>query len=658
MRILVYFILLVIGLTNIVAQSNLVLNPGFENCPYPMGATRELKKAGYLANNWLSPLDKRSPHFYRAPERSVAKANSGKSAIGLMLGGSKKEKSKTEFITGELKTPLVKDKVYCISFHLLLHRSSNWSSSHIGILFHNEEHLIKDVTDLNTLEANLYANNSEFVTNSKWQKFNGYYVANGGEKYLSFGAFSESESIELKELGIRSDFQMDGMQGKAYYQLDDISVIPFSDTSDCGCADPPVMENIELNNANKLTPYLFAIDASGSMRKDGVFDSLRSNLKALVDKLPLGTPITFSTFSSSAKLLYSGKIEHNTSNEIDDLLSTVNLGGGTNVLAGLEKSSKSWSSEGVDSARVILISDGNFYVNNNIEALVKKDYEEKGRRLTMIHIDSKAKGGERLAPYQTSFIHISPTELKGAIFQLYKATNAGAVPCDCVNEYTDTMNYHFVVDYSGSMSKNKNRAIKVLNELYEQVPPTAVISITAFSQEATQLYIGRKSEISEMELNTLLENHIVKGGTDPTPGVKNGLDLAKEMSDKRFSHLIIITDLKSNLLNEKWEMSSDISKMSKEIDLAVSSVAVDLGTSKDIMLSGRAQFDISTGIFREVSKAKFEKDLFDTFRSACDYSTQPYHYNPANDEFKKDVKRSVKMIFRELMKSGGVSVGL
>jgi len=623
-----------------------------------MGATRELKKSGYLANNWLSPLDKRSPHFYRAPERSVAKANSGKAAIGLVLGGSKKGKTKTEFITGELKSPLVKDQAYCVSFHLLLHRSSNWSASQIGVLFHNEENLIEDISDLTTLRANLYANNGDFVTNSKWQKFNGYYIANGGEKHLSFGAFSNSESIELKDLGIRSDFQLDGLQGKAYYQLDDLSVVPFSDSVDCGCADPPKQETIELSSTVKLKPYLFAIDASGSMRKDGVFDSLRNNLKALVSKLPLGTPITFSTFSSNAKMLFSGKMEHNTPKDIDDLLARVNLGGGTNVFAGLDKTSKSWTSSGIDSARVILISDGNFTVNNNIEAIVKKDFEEKGRLLTVIHIDSKAKGAERLEPYQATFIHISPSELKSAIFQVYKPTNVGAIPCECINEYNDTMNYHFVVDYSGSMSKNKNRAIKVLNGLYDQVPPTAVISIIAFSQEATQLYIGRKSEISEDELNTLLEDHIVKGGTDPTPGVKVGLDLAKKMSDKRFSHLIIITDLKSNLLNAKVEMQNDIIKMSKNIDLAVSSVAVDLGTSTDIMLSGRAQFDISTGIFREVSKAKFEKDLFDTYRSACDYTTQPYHYNPANDEFKKDVKRSAKMILRELMKSGGVSMGL
>jgi Mg-chelatase subunit ChlD len=656
MRSVFYICIWIIGLSSAIAQSNLVLNASFEDNSYPIGTVRELKKSGYLTSHWLSPLDKRSPHYFRAPKIGVAKANSGKVAVGLVLGGAKKEKSKIEYITGELKSPLVKGQTYCVSFYLLLHRSSNWSASKIGLLFHHDEHLISKVPDLNTLQASLYANNGSFVTNSKWQKFNGYFVASGGEKYLSFGAFAESESIELKELEIKSDFQLDGFQSKAFYQLDDFSVVPYFDSLDCGCASPPKKEVLHEDEKDGLQPFLFAIDASGSMRKDGVFDSLRQNLKVLVSNLPLNTPVTFSIFSSNAKNVFSGKVTGNTSNEIDEILSKVNLSGGTNVLAGLEEAYSSWPAEDGDSAQVILISDGNFTVSNNIVAIVKKEYEEKGRKLKVVHIDSKSRGYEKLEPYQASFVYVSPSELKSAIFQLYKPVFAGAIACECINSYTDTMNYHFVIDYSGSMKSNKNRAIRVVRSLFEKVPPTAVISITAFSQEATQLYIGRKSEISEGELDDLLTGHIVAGGTDPTPGVKNGLELAENMCEDRFSHLIIVTDLKADILNEKLEMTSLVQNASNDFDLAVSSVAVDLGTSKDIMLSGRAQFDTSTGVFREVSKTKFEKDLFDTEKSACDYTTQSYHYNPANDQFKKDVKRSLKIVLKEIMK-GGVSMG-
>lgn len=72
--------------------------------------------------------------------------------------------------------------------------------------------------------------------------------------------------------------------------------------------------------------------------------------------------------------------------------------------------------------------------------------------------------------------------------------------------------------------------------------------------------------------------------------------------------------------------------MSKQIDLAVSCVAVYLKSSGDVLVSGRTQYDVTSEIFRDVSKAKFEKDLYDTARSC-------YNYNPAGDEAKKHAKR-------------------
>lgn len=637
-------------------QSNLVLNGSFEESASYTG-TRELRHAGYLATNWYSPINKRSPHLFNSPDRSIAKANSGTAAIGMILGGAKQEKSKVEYITGKLATPLVKGQVYCVSFHMLLHRSSRWVASNVGVLFHHDQELIAKVSDLQTLEASMYANNGESVTNSKWQQYNGYYVASGGEQYISFGTFGEGGSVEVKELGMKPYFQLDGFQAKAYYQLDDVSVVARNDSTDCGCAEPPVSENDTLIEPDGLKPYLFALDASGSMRKGGVFDSLRHHLAELVGQLPMGTPVTFSIFSSTAKQVFAGKTDRNTPSRVDSLLSLIELGGGTSVYSGLDRAAKSWVTPGRDSARIVLVSDGVFSVNKKIEAFVRNEYMNKGRQLTVVQIDNKAKGAEKLEPYQTTFVHITPSELRSAVFQIYKANGSGAVACECVDAYADTMNYHFVIDYSGSMKAHKNRAMKALGHLYGKAPETAVISITAFSREATELYVGRKSEMSLKQLDSLLSAHIVEGGTDPTPGVEHGLGVAQRMSDKRFSHLIIITDLDAQTLNDKGQMKKDIENMSQSIDLAVSSLAVDLGTQLDVWVSGRAQFDVTTGIFREVSAAKFQKDLFETFRSGCDYTTQAYHYNPAKDYAKKEAKKALRAVLRELSKNSGVLIG-
>lgn len=638
------------------AQSNLVLNPGFEESEHTSSGIKELRKVGYLANHWYSPLNKRSPILYNSPEKSVAKANSGSAAIGLVLGGAKQEKTQTDYITGKLSTPLVKGQAYCVTFNLLLHRSSKWVASNIGVLFHNDKGLISNTADLNALKADLYAKNGDYISETKWHEFNGYFVASGGEQYLSFGIFGTEESVEVKSLGLEPYFQLDAFQSKAYYQLDDVSVVAQSEAVDCGCALAPVVKNDTVNYSDKLQPYLFALDASGSMKKEGVFNDLKQNLAELISQLPYGTPITISTFASDSRLVFSGKTNQDTPKEIESLLSEVNLGGGTSVFSGLSMAAKSRETDGLDSARMVLISDGTFSVSNKIEALVRNEYEQRGRQLTIIQIANKAKDIERLAPYETAYISTSPSELRSAIFQIYGTKSTAAVTCECIEDYVDIMNYHFVVDYSGSMKMNKNRVIKTLMRLYEKSPDNAVISITAFSVDAKELYVGRKSELSLSQLEALLRAHDAEGGTDPTPGVAYGLDFAKRMAENRFSHLILITDLSATILNGKVSMKSDIHKMLDSIDMAVSSIAVDLGTKMDVMDSGHAQFDVTSGKFRDVSRNKFENDLFKTLRSACDYTTQAYHYNPSKDNVKKGAKKSLKFIMKELL-GVGISIG-
>lgn len=655
-NIIYVFLCLMLFSINGIAQSNLVLNAGFEENNYSANGSFELRKEGYLSNYWYNPLRKRSPHLFTSPERAVAKANSGNVAVGMILGGTKQAKTKYEYITGKLEKPLVKGKAYCVSFSMLLHRSSKWAATDVGVLFHHDEFLIANVAEPQSLEASLYANEGKVVTNTKWQQYNGYYVASGGEDYLSFGKFGEGESVEIKNLGLKPYFRLDGFQDDAYYQLDDISVIEYSETSDCGCAEPPVFRTDTINASNGLQPYLFALDASGSMRKEGVFDSLRNNLTELIEQLPFGTPVTFSTFSSEAKLLFSGKIGNNTAAELDSLLSKVELGSGTNVYSGLESAAKSWSSAGKDSARIILISDGAFTITNKIELLVKKEFENKGRKLTVVQIESKARGTEKLDPYMTSFVYVTPAELRSVIFQMYEVKSLSSVTCKCEREFSEIMNYHFVIDYSGSMSMHKGRAINAVSHLYEQVPQNAVVSITAFSKSATELYVGKKSEMTLSQLDILLSNYKVGGGTDPSPGVKHGLEIAKKMAQDRFSHLILITDLNENILNLKGGMKVHIQNTFNSIDLSVSTISVDLGSTMDFTISGRTQFDQTTSIFRNVSKAKFEKDLFETDRSACDYTTQVYHYNPVSEFAKKEAKKILKLLIHQLM-SGGFPTG-
>ncbi len=631
-------------------QTNLLLNPGFEDDSLNQRGVNELRAEGYLTNHWYNPLKKRSPHFYVKPRKSVAKAHSGVGAVGLVLGSVRHEKTKFEYLTGELKAPLKKDQVYCVCFYSLLHRTSRWAGTDIGILFHHDQKLISGLDEPQTYTANLYLNDGAPVTDTKWQKFCGYYLATGGEKYMSFGKFGDKKSTRMSDLELEAYFEIDAFQTKAYYQFDDFSVREINDSTDCDCAKdlPEVVEEDKDSISTKdHTPYLFALDVSGSMKKNALFDSLRGSMKNLVSVLPHGTPISFVTFSSNSRYIYTGKVSENTHLEVDSLLAGVALGGGTNVYSGLEKAYRTIKPNGKDSARMILISDGAFTVTTKIEDIVREQFENYGRRVTIVQVESKVKGLERLDPYQTSYVHTTPSELNQAISTLYRPQSGSygvAYGCACSEIFSDTMNYHFVVDYSGSMKNEKSRAVEGVKYLFERAPDDAAISITIFNSSSREIYVGRKSDITMRELTQKLNGINTGGGTNPAPGVRRALNIARKMDENRFSHLILVTDLKANSLTTNSELYSALNS-SRDMYIAVSSMTVDKGG----ILVNHSQYDFTTNEFLDVNRQKFETDLFYTERSSCDFTSQAYHFNPVADMLKKGAKRQLNNILRQVM---------
>ena len=634
-------------LATVFTQENLVQNPGFEfgdNKGYGV-----IKVKNKTISKWHAPL-KNFPTLYITPKKSVAVAFNGRNAVGLVLGSSRQEKTKFEYITGSLSAPLEKDAIYCIQFNTILQRSSRWAATDVGVLLHNDRKLVSEISDPTSLSASLYANEGEAMVNTKWNQYSGYYIASGGEKYISFGKFGTRDSKQMKDLGLDPYFEMDGFQSKAYYQIDDFSVKKVTDSTDCGCAVKPVIEDEENPVVKKqIQPYLFALDASGSMKRDGLFDSLRHNLVRFLKKLPNGTPVSFVTFASSSRKIFAGEIEDGTAEKVDSLLDRAPIGGGTNVFVGLQLAYESWDTPGPDSAKMVLISDGEFHVSPKIAAIIKNNYESEGRKLTLIQIGARTSGLEQVKPYMDDYIHTTQSELNQVVAQLQRpkgsAEGGTAVNCECIEEYSDTMNYHFVIDFSGSMKDEKSRATSALRYLFNRAPDNAMMTITTFNTQAEKIYVGKKSDITMAQLTFLLAKEFTGGGTDPTPGVKKALNLAQSMSEDRFSHIILITDLSSNSLSRRIEMGKSVQNSSEQFDLAAHAITV----ASDGVSMSHAQFDITTRIYQNVSRMKFEKDLFYTKRSSCDYTSESYHYNPAKAAFKNGSKKVGGAILKSVL---------
>jgi Mg-chelatase subunit ChlD len=645
MKVLVLVSFLFLSCLNLLAQKNLVLNASFENGEHKGRGSYNLKKGNELVKDWHSPI-RYAPYLYITPKRSVAVANSGLGAVGLLLGSSRQEKTKLEYLTGKLASPLIKGQVYCICFNTVLQRTSRWAATDVGVLLHHDSKLLSKITDPATLTATLYADEGAPLTGTKWKKYCGYYKATGGEKFISFGKFGSSKSVAVTKFGIEPYFELDGFQSKAYYQFDDMVVKAITDTTDCGCAEklPQADEDIV---KPIIAPYLFALDASGSMKADALFDSLRVNLVKFINELPKGTPVSLVTFASSSRKIFSGVMGDNTAQTVDSLLKRAPVGGGTNVFVGLQLAYESWDSDRADSAKMVLVSDGEFHVSPKIAELIKNQYEAKGRKLTLIQIGARASGLEQVQPYMDSYIHTTASELSQVVSQLNrpKGVSGNAVTCECEEEFSDVMNYHFVIDYSGSMSDEKDKAIAALRYLFDKAPNNAMISITSFNQTSRELYVGKKTGITMSKLTMLLQGEQTGGGTNPAPGVQYALKIAEKMSANRFSHIILITDFSAQRMSRKEELAKSFQRSADRFDLLGSAITVD----EQGLVETHSQFDLTSGTFLGVSRKKFEKDLFNTKRSSCDYTSQPYHFNPTKNVLKHRGKKFLSKILKNIL---------
>lgn len=639
MKKLLTIVLLLALVMPIQASENLVNNPSFEKGVFYKRGMYPIKKGKRLIDYWGSPRKEHS-YLFHYPKKSVAVANTGETSVGLLLGSGKQEKTKYQYITGKLKEPLEKGKVYCVCFSTLLHRSSKWAAKDVGLLFHKSASFVENIHDPTSLIASLYVNGGDHVTNTKWKQFCGYYLATGGEEFVTIGKFGNSDATKMKDLGYEPYFEME-YQSQAFYQFDDISVTLKTEDSDCGCAEQPPMPEEEIialqNQAH--APYLFALDASGSMKKEGLFDSLRQNLYRFVKKLPDGTPVSFVTFASSSRKVYTGKVTTGTAEQIDSLLNRASVGGGTNVFLGLQLAYESWFVTEPDSAKMVLITDGEFHVNPKIVGIIKNEYETKGRKLTLIQIGARASGLEQVQPYMDDYIYTNQSELEQAVNKVYEEKFKGgsgetAYSCECDEEYSDTMNYHFIIDYSGSMAQEKTRATMALRYLFDRAPDNAMISVTSFNTRASELYVGKKSDITMGQLSILLARG-TGGGTDPVPGVQHALKLAKRMATNRFSHVILITDYSALKLSRLQELGQSMKQSSQEFDMAGYSIEV----SAEGFVTTYSEFDETTATYAGVSRSKFEKDLFYTQRSSCNFTSQAYHYNPAKSAAKNGTKK-------------------
>jgi outer membrane protein OmpA-like peptidoglycan-associated protein len=136
----------------------------------------------------------------------------------------------SEYGTNKLFKKLEKDSLYCLSMFVCLGNASTVSIKGVDALFSSKRIKVFTLKNLSyKYKPDLKLGDSYITNKKKWIKISGIYKAKGGEKYLTIGNFTKTDSVIFPKLLSQSKIY------EGYLLIDDVSLIPIHDSSQCDC---------------------------------------------------------------------------------------------------------------------------------------------------------------------------------------------------------------------------------------------------------------------------------------------------------------------------------------------------------------------------------------------------------------------------------------
>lgn len=220
-------------------SENLIENGSFES------VKGKLKGLGAIENavNWYSPTPTKADLFIQSdkiPFVSTSANKFGKEEpkqgdnYAGIVSFSFKEKMQRSYLSTHFSSPLVKGMKYCVSMHASLAEASMYASNKLAIHFSKKEFSLSKSEAI--IAGNHILHPLEKVINSTygWEKICGVYTAEGGEKFITIGNFSQNTNVKNEKTLKNKTFT--GQQIIAsYFYIDDIQVRLMSPKVNCDC---------------------------------------------------------------------------------------------------------------------------------------------------------------------------------------------------------------------------------------------------------------------------------------------------------------------------------------------------------------------------------------------------------------------------------------
>lgn len=202
-------------------SQNLIPNPGFEeyldNPPY--GAAGVNESVAWFGLRTTTDFFHRQYQFDSSlPQnfRGYQEPASGDGCAGIIAGPEA-----NEYLIVELPRPLVAGALYEVGFKANLSNACRYGTDDLGLSF-----LYEDPFELDLRKDVVYHVKNpegELITDTVgWKDLEGFYLAEGGEKYLMIGNFYSGSEMDLQVVNEGAVFDW------AYFYIDDVFLYPCS----------------------------------------------------------------------------------------------------------------------------------------------------------------------------------------------------------------------------------------------------------------------------------------------------------------------------------------------------------------------------------------------------------------------------------------------